>query len=131
MYVSGRLEGTGQYRYDSLGRRVAKRAEINGEVEQKRFLWQGIANAARRDAWAEHLYLYEPGSYGRWRGLIRLKGEGQKVYYFHTDQVGTPLELTDSNGKIVWQATYRSWGAIETLSIKQVRPESELTKAVQ
>ena len=70
--------GTGQYRYDSLGRRVAKRAEINGEVEQKRFLWQGIANAARRDAWAEHLYLYEPGSYGRWRGLIRLKGKNRR-----------------------------------------------------
>ncbi|ERK99114.1 hypothetical protein O999_13225 [Pseudomonas putida LF54] len=78
MYVSGRLEGTGRYRYDSLGRRVAKRAEINGEVEQKRFLWQGIANAARRDAWAEHLYLYEPGSYGRWRGLIRLKGKNRR-----------------------------------------------------
>ncbi|AAN68717.1 conserved protein of unknown function [Pseudomonas putida KT2440] len=37
----------------------------------------------------------------RWRGLIRLKGEGQKVYYFHTGQVGTPLELTDRDGTIV------------------------------
>ena len=31
----------------------------------------------------------------------QVEGEGQKVYYFHTDQIGTPLELTDSDGKIV------------------------------
>ncbi len=48
------------------------------------------------------------------------EGEGQKVYYFHTDQIGTPLELMDSEGEIVWQATYRSWGAIEQLSISNI-----------
>ncbi len=49
-----------------------------------------------------------------------MEGDEQKVYYFHTDQIGTPLELPDSEGKIVWQATYRSWGAIEQLTIDQV-----------
>ncbi len=39
--VSGKLEITAQYRYDSQGRRVAKQAEINGEVEQKRSCGKG------------------------------------------------------------------------------------------
>ena len=43
-----------------------------------------------------------------------------KVYYFHTDQIGTPLELTDSEGEIVWQATYRSWGAVDQLAVSEV-----------
>nr|WP_252361444.1 RHS domain-containing protein [Pseudomonas asiatica] len=46
--------------------------------------------------------------------IDQAEGEEQKVYYFHTDQIGTPLELTDSDGEIVWQATYRSWGAIDS-----------------
>ena len=66
------------------------------------------------------LYFYEPGSYAPLARVDQAEGEGQKVYYFHTDQIGTPLELTDSEGEVVWQATYRSWGAIEQLSISNI-----------
>ncbi|WP_448144535.1 hypothetical protein [Pseudomonas silesiensis] len=31
--VGGKLESTGAYRYDSLGRRVAKVSEVNGVAE--------------------------------------------------------------------------------------------------
>jgi len=48
------------------------------------------------------------------------EGEGQKLYYFHTDQIGTPLELTNSDGTIVWQASYRSWGSVEQLAVSEV-----------
>ncbi|EKT4523367.1 HNH endonuclease [Pseudomonas putida] len=30
------------------------------------------------------------------------------------------MELTDSEGEIVWQATYRSWGEIEQLAVNEV-----------
>ncbi|ELF6209485.1 RHS domain-containing protein [Pseudomonas putida] len=66
------------------------------------------------------LYLYEPGSYAPLARVDQVEGEGQKLYYFHTDQIGTPLELTDSEGGIVWQATFRSWGAIEQLTVNEV-----------
>jgi len=118
--VNGKLESQGEYRYDGLGRRVAKQAEINGELEQKRFLWQGLRMLREETPAQSILYLYEPGSYAPLARVDQVEGEGQKLYYFHTDQIGTPLELTDSEGKIVWQATYRSWGTIETLSIKEV-----------
>ena len=34
-----------------------------------------------------------------------------KVYYFQTDQVGMPQELTNAQGQIVWQASYKTWGS--------------------
>ncbi len=117
---NGKLEGRGEYRYDSLGRRVAKQAEINGEVEQKRFFWQGLRMLREETPGQSILYLYEPGSYAPLARVDQAEGEEQKLYYFHTDQIGTPLELTDSNGKIVWQATYRSWGAIDSLPVREV-----------
>ena len=33
------------------------------------------------------------------------------VYYFHADQVGMPQELTNEQGQLVWQASYKTWGA--------------------
>ncbi|WP_455667582.1 RHS repeat-associated core domain-containing protein [Pseudomonas asiatica] len=118
--VNGKLESTGHYRYDSLGRRVAKQSEINGEVEQKRFLWQGLRMLREETPGQSILYLYEPGSYAPLARVDQVEGEEQKLYYFHTDQIGTPLELTDSDGKIVWQATYRSWGSVEQLAVDEV-----------
>ena len=33
------------------------------------------------------------------------------MYYFHTDQVGLPEELSNAQGQIIWQAQYKTWGA--------------------
>ncbi|MGR6549190.1 RHS repeat domain-containing protein [Pseudomonas plecoglossicida] len=118
--VDGKLESTGEYRYDSLGRRVAKQAEINGEVEQKRFLWQGLRMLREETPGQSIVYLYEPGSYAPLARVDQAEGEEQQVYYFHTDQIGTPLELTNSEGAIIWQVRYRSWGEIEELTVNEI-----------
>lgn len=118
--VNGKLESRGEYRYDRLGRRVAKQAENNGTTEQKRFLWQGLRMLREETPGQSILYLYEPGSYAPLARVDQMEWKVQKLYYFHTDQIGTPLELTDSEGGIVWQATYRSWGAIEQLTVNEV-----------
>ncbi|QHG64924.1 hypothetical protein C2H86_11075 [Pseudomonas putida] len=117
----GTLESWGKYRYDSLGRRVAKQTEVNGKTQQKHFLWQGLRMLREETPEQSILYLYEPGSYAPLARVDQVEGDDQKLYYFHTDQIGTPLELTDSDGTIVWQATYRSWGAIEHLAVDQVQ----------
>ncbi|MET1080333.1 MAG: RHS repeat-associated core domain-containing protein [Pseudomonas sp.] len=33
-----------------------------------------------------------------------------EVFYVHTDHLGTPRELTDTQGQIVWTASYKAWG---------------------
>ena len=118
--VNGKLQSVGEYRYDSLGRRIAKQSQINGTMEQKRFLWQGLRILREEVPGRSTLYVYEPGSYAPLARVDQAEGEEQKLYYFHTDQIGTPLEMSDSEGAIVWQATYRSWGTIEQLSVNEV-----------
>ena len=39
------------------------------------------------------------------------------TYYVHTDHLGTPRELTNNSGDIVWAASYKAWGA--TANIEQ------------
>ncbi len=118
--VNGKLESTGSYRYDSLGRRVGKVSEVNGKTEQKHFLWQGLRMLREERPGQSSLYLYEPGSYAPLARVDQAEGEERKVYYFHTDQIGTPLEMTDREGQIVWQATYKAWGVVEKLAVNEV-----------
>jgi len=118
--VNGKLESTGSYRYDSLGRRVGKVSEVDGVTEQKHFLWQGLRMLREETPGQSSLYIYEPGSYAPLARVDQAEGEEQKLYYFHTDQIGTPLEMTDREGQIVWQATYKAWGSLERLDVNEV-----------
>jgi RHS repeat-associated protein len=36
-----------------------------------------------------------------------------RIYHFHTDPVGTPLELTDEAGELAWAGKYSAWGKVE------------------
>ncbi|MEE4857779.1 RHS repeat-associated core domain-containing protein, partial [Pseudomonas alliivorans] len=119
--VNSQLHSTGTYQYDSLGRRVAKQSEVNGKTEHKRFLWQGLRMLREEQPGQNSLYIYEPGSYAPLARVDKREGEAENtLYYFHTDQIGTPLEMTDTDGQIVWQATYKAWGSIETLTVNEV-----------
>ncbi|WP_373365864.1 RHS repeat domain-containing protein [Pseudomonas syringae] len=115
------VESTSSYQYDSLGRRVAKQSEIKGQTDHKRFLWQGLRMLREESPGQSSLYIYEPGSYAPLARVDEKEGEVEnKIYYFHTDQIGTPLEMTDAEGQIVWQAKYRAWGAVEKLVVNEV-----------
>jgi RHS repeat-associated protein len=36
-----------------------------------------------------------------------------KLYYYHTDPVGLPMEVTDAAGNTVWAGHYGAWGKLE------------------
>ncbi|SEK57180.1 RHS repeat-associated core domain-containing protein [Pseudomonas agarici] len=118
--VNSKLESIGTYRYDGLGRRIGKTSIKDGKTEHKNFLWQGLRMLREESPQQSSLYIYEPGSYAPLARVDQSEGEEQKLYYFHIDQIGTPLEMTDVEGQIVWQATYKAWGSIETLAVNEV-----------
>ncbi|SEU11818.1 RHS repeat-associated core domain-containing protein, partial [Pseudomonas graminis] len=119
--VNSQMHSVGTYRYDSLGRRVGKTSEIDGQTEHKHFLWQGLRMLREETPWQSSLYIYEPGSYAPLARVDQSEGEAERtLYYFHTDQIGTPLEMTDVDGQIVWQATYKAWGEVESLAVSEV-----------
>ncbi|MBD8708745.1 RHS domain-containing protein [Pseudomonas sp. CFBP 13711] len=119
--VNSQMHSVGTYRYDSLGRRVGKTSEIDGQTEHKHFLWQGLQMLREETPWQSSFYIYEPGSYAPLARVDQSEGEAeQTLYYFHTDQIGTPLEMTDVDGQIVWQATYKAWGEVESLAVSEI-----------
>ncbi|WP_141103687.1 RHS repeat-associated core domain-containing protein [Cobetia sp. QF-1] len=46
-------------------------------------------------------------------GDIRYQPSAAELYYFQTDHLGTPLEVADSDGNLVWVGQYRAWGQLE------------------
>ena len=107
---------TASYRYDPFGRRISK--TVDGVTTE--FFWQGDKLIAEHQADRHCSYLYEPDSF---RPLALLEGFGPKetkAYHYQLDHLGTPQELTDANGEIVWSAHYRSYGEISRLDINKI-----------
>jgi RHS repeat-associated protein len=94
-----------KFGYDSLGRRLWKRA-LGREV---RYVWAGdrLLREIERDHFRTTTrdYLYAPGSYTP----LALRIDGH-VYCYHTDHLGTPHRLTDEHNQIVWLADHSAFG---------------------
>ncbi|EMM4086390.1 RHS domain-containing protein, partial [Shigella flexneri] len=116
------------YRYDAFGRRYRKQDEETGKTTL--FFWQDdrlVTECDEKDAQFDPrkvnnayvkatdfdctTYLYEPGSF---RPLAQFKGRGRNgpEYWYINDHLGTPQELVDGKGNIVWSGLYRSYGEI-------------------
>jgi RHS repeat-associated protein len=103
---------TASYRYDAFGRRIDK--TVNGHSTQ--FFWQGDQLVAESSPNHYRSYLYEPGSF---RPLALLDGKGPKKacpFYYQLDHLGTPQELTNYGGEIVWSARYTAYGKVSQIT---------------
>jgi len=100
------------YRYDAFGRRISK--TVDGNTTE--FFWQGDNLVAESSAEHYRSYVYEPGTF---RPLAMLDGKGPRKacpYYYQLDHLGTPQELTDYSGEIVWAAQYTAYGRLTRLN---------------
>ncbi|KAF0812123.1 putative deoxyribonuclease RhsC [Andreprevotia sp. IGB-42] len=98
-----------RFEYDALGRRTAKHSGNSST----RFGWDGMQMILEDSHSSHTLYLYEPGSYTPLARVDRrpdAANDDATVYWFHANPTGAPEELTDRNGRVVWQARYQSWG---------------------
>jgi RHS repeat-associated protein len=113
---------TWRYRYDPLGRRVAKQrfADDGTPGEETLFTWDGTVLAEQltvnQDGSATvRTWDYKPGTYQPVGQTDRRRLETQadydaEFYAIITDLVGTPVELVDNEGQIAWQTTTDVWG---------------------
>ncbi|WP_347986284.1 DUF6861 domain-containing protein [Methylomonas sp. AM2-LC] len=110
-------QGSTDYRYDALGRRIAKLTP-QGET---RFVYDGPRLLAEIDGQRSRTYVFEPGSF---RPLAFIEQESVKatsaIYHYHLDHLGTPRELTDAQGKIVWSAQYRAYGNLALADVAEI-----------
>lgn len=119
-------DGRWRYRYDPLGRRVAKqRLGADGTaVEEYRFYWDGTTLAEQRhEITGRHevsvtSWDYEPGGFTPIAQVTRTllaDASAQEIERrFHaivTDLVGMPTELVTPDGDVEWRHRARLWGA--------------------
>nr|WP_306109996.1 RHS repeat-associated core domain-containing protein [Pseudomonas sp. PB120] len=100
------------YRYDAFGRRIAK--TVDGKTTE--FFWQGDRLVAESSREHYRSYVYEPGTF---RPLAMLDGKGPRKacpFYYQLDHLGTPQELTDYSGDIIWAAQYTAYGRLTRLN---------------
>jgi RHS repeat-associated protein len=96
------------YLYNAQGQRAIK--TVNGQTTIYHYNQAGqlIAESeAAGSVQAEYLYL---------SGQPLAKIEGGATFYIHTDHLGTPQLMTDSQGGIVWQIDSRPFGDNPTIT---------------
>jgi RHS repeat-associated protein len=104
-----------QYHYDAFGRRCAKLTE-QGQTD---FIWDKQRLLGEYHNGQYRWYIYEPKTH---RPLIMI--EDGVVYAYQCDHLGTPIGLFDSEGEVVWQASYHPYGKIKEQ--KQARIDNPL-----
>jgi RHS repeat-associated protein len=100
------------YAYDPFGRRVSKQDAFGVTY----FTWDGnrILTQSRGDT--HQSYIYEQFGF---TPIASINTENQ-LHYYHSDHLGTPQEITNNQGEIVWEAEYATWGNTTKVSYKQV-----------
>ncbi|MGW3322903.1 DUF6531 domain-containing protein [Streptomyces virginiae] len=113
-----------RYRYDPLGRRIAKqRMSSDGvsAVEETLFAWDGstLAEQTTRVTHSpEELSL--TWDHDGYKPLLQVESKAwvdapqdvidQRFFAIVTDGIGTPTELVDENGRIAWHSRSTLWG---------------------
>ncbi len=100
-----------QFSYDPLERRIQKTDKFGTTS----FLWTDNLLAQETRNHIKKTYVFEPGSF---RPLAQV--QDNKVYHYHLDHLGTPRELTNDEGKIVWKAKYKTYGNIALKEVEEV-----------
>ena len=117
-----------RYRYDPLGRRIAKQrlgADSETVAEHVDFAWDGVVQAEQvhtiglEDSGRATVWDWEPGSFRpvsqSERGPLRDASQewvDEQFYAIVTDLVGTPTEMVGSDGTLVWHPHTTLWGAV-------------------
>ncbi|THA37958.1 putative T7SS-secreted protein [Streptomyces sp. A1547] len=113
-----------RYRYDALGRRVAKQRLADGggrEVtEETVFTWDGTtlceqSTSAGRHAPTAVTLTWDHDGHRPLAQTERVTGAAQEVvderfFAIVTDLIGTPRELIGEDGKVVWRTSRTLWG---------------------
>lgn len=133
-----------RFEYDPLGRRTAKSEtyfDVRG-VEQrkarKRFVWEGLRLAQEIRETGVSSYAYSPDApYSPVARVDAVIADAEaavaieqarhaaRIYHFHTDLVGAPLEVTDEAGEVAWAGRYAAWGKVEAGDRELVAPRTE------
>jgi RHS repeat-associated protein len=100
------------YAYDPFGRRIWK--EVAGKRTYFIYTDQGLAAEADAKGKITKTYGWKPGN--PWSTDPVFMGEKDRRYFYHNDHLGTPQKVTDTQGRLSWEASYLSFGSADIFS---------------
>lgn len=133
------------FTYDALGRRTEKRSTVWGPVAANdaihtaatsdlltSFVWAGkllLAEGSVADSGSASLllpsdllatiFLHEPQTF---RPLAQVRrnafGDPGRLYHYQLDHLGTPHELSNDDGNVVWQIRQKAWGGVALVLVE-------------
>ncbi|MFM2591265.1 RHS repeat-associated core domain-containing protein [Vibrio sp. TBV020] len=133
------IEQVTQYFYDPFGRRIAKQDRFNTTT----FLWDGNRLLLETRGSKAKTYVYEPQGFvpiaqvvshldkekGAWPYSLKpVSSITNDILHYHVDHLGTPRELTDSDGHYVWAAQYKAWGNTLKVEYPELTQKAEQEK---
>jgi RHS repeat-associated protein len=104
--VSENGTATASYEYDPFGRRLWK--EVGGTRTYFFYTDEGLAAEYDQNGAQLRSYGYKPDAL--WGTDPLFQKVGATYYWYLNDHLGTPQRLIDGSGRVVWAATYDSFG---------------------
>ncbi|MDO1511016.1 RHS repeat domain-containing protein [Neisseria sp. MVDL19-042950] len=108
-----------EYAYDPFGRRLSKErkdklAWISTAPKRTHFVWDGTRLLQEYSYKGSYTYIYtDQDSYEPLAQVFdNHKDRQQYLFYFHNNQIGTPHEMTDIHGNLLWYGSYSAWGSL-------------------
>lgn len=99
---------TWRYTYDAFGRRIQK---ISPDGRVMGFVWDGdVVLHETVDNELKNSWIFDPHTY-----TPISKFEKNSSYSVISDHLGTPKEIVDVYGNLVWKADYYAWGELRDL----------------
>jgi RHS repeat-associated protein len=95
-----------EYNYDPFGRRLWK--DANGVRTCFYYADEGLVGEYDVGGNGIKTYGWKPG--GMWTTDPVFMKVGEEYYYYHNDHLGTPMQMTDVTGGVVWKAQCKSFG---------------------
>lgn len=97
---------TASYSYDPFGRRLWK--NVAGTKTYFHYANEGLIGEYNETGTETKTYGYRPNS--TWTTDPLFMKIGSKYYWYQNDHAGTPQKLTATNGLVVWDGKYDSFG---------------------
>ncbi|WP_231623941.1 RHS repeat domain-containing protein [Neisseria sp. 83E34] len=108
-----------EYAYDPFGRRLSKERKDKLEwtstaPKRTHFVWDGTRLLQEYNYKGSYTYIYtDQDSYEPLAQIFdNHKDRQQYLFYFHNNQIGTPHEMTDIHGNLLWYGSYSAWGSL-------------------
>jgi RHS repeat-associated protein len=107
--------GTVHYIYDTQGHLIAEADAATGATTRE-YLWLP-SNDNQNDTMAEDMGLAANDNAPVDLPLAVVNVSATPVIYqVHTDQLGRPIRMTDAAKATIWQATWKPWGEVQSIT---------------